>query len=73
VRKYRKKSVEDAPVVVDDVQPEAAVVETPVDVVEEPKPVVARVRPQGSAPNTVEHGSGGVFRSTGDGRRIRLR
>lgn len=39
----------------------------------EVKPATPAAPPAGPAPNTSEHGSGGVYRSTGDGRRIALR
>jgi len=68
VRKYRKKSVEESPV---EEQRQAVVLDTPI-VVDEPKPVIASVQPYGPPANTSEHGSGGVYRSTGDGRRVRL-
>lgn len=59
---------------------EEAVVETAAPVVEaEPAPVAPVVpvakpsAPAGPVPNTHESGHGGVYRSTGDGRRIALR
>lgn len=53
---------------------EQAKTEKPKVVTAEPEvTVVVAAPPAVPAPNTSEHGNGGVYRSTGDGRRIKLR